>query len=72
MKEALRAQLDGAAFRKSTKSDNSGPYCVEVADVNGGRIMRDSQDPTGPALFFTEEEFDAFADGVRRGEFNRS
>lgn len=68
-KEALRAQVDRAAFRKSTRSDNSGPYCVEVADLDGGKAVRDSQDPHGPVLVFTQDEWDAFKAGVAADEF---
>jgi len=32
--------------------------------------MRDSKHPTGPALFFTPGEWDAFA-GVENGELRR-
>lgn len=69
-KDALRAQLgDDTAWRKSTRS---GPYsdnCVEIADLDGGRAVRDSQDPTGPVLVFTENEWAAFRDGMQLGEF---
>jgi hypothetical protein len=69
-KEALVAQLgDDTAWRKSTKS---GPYsdnCVEVADLNGGRAVRDSKDPDGAVLVFDDAEWRAFREGVQLGEF---
>lgn len=69
-KAALRAQLgDDTAWRKSSRS---GPYsdnCVEVADLDGGRAVRDSKDPAGAVLVFTENEWAAFRDGVQLGEF---
>lgn len=69
-KEALRAQLgDDTAWRKSSRS---GPYsdnCVEVADLNGGKAVRDSRDgSTGPVLVFTDDEWTAFREGVLAGE----
>lgn len=52
-------------------SSTSG-NCVEVAIVNPDQIMvRDSKNPAGPMLQFTGAEWDAFLDGVERGEFNR-
>ncbi|UGT70533.1 DUF397 domain-containing protein [Nocardia gipuzkoensis] len=56
------------------KSSHSGGHgdCVEVAFLRGGKIgVRDSKDPTGPALVFTPSEWDAFAAGVAHGEFDR-
>jgi hypothetical protein len=70
-KTALRAQLDGAVFRKSTKS---GPYsdnCVEVAFIEGGVAVRDSKD-RGPVQVYTAAEWDAFVEGVRAGEFSQA
>ncbi|WP_433522447.1 DUF397 domain-containing protein [Nocardia pseudovaccinii] len=54
---------------KSSYSEGSG-QCVEVAWLDGGRVgIRDSKNPTGPALVFTPGEWDAFAAGVQDGEF---
>lgn len=50
------SSLAAAVWRKSTRSNERGT-CVEVADLNnGGRAVRDSKDPTGPALRFTAAE----------------
>ncbi|MGH3718828.1 MAG: DUF397 domain-containing protein [Pseudonocardiaceae bacterium] len=58
------------AWRKSTFTNSQG-YCVEVADLDGGhRAVRDSKDPTGPALMFTGAGWAAFTAGVRSGEFD--
>lgn len=32
--------------------------------------MRDSKDPTGPALAFTRAEWQAFVGGIRASEFD--
>ena len=58
-----------AAWRKAAKSNGSGS-CVEVAQVDGQFWVRDSKDPDGPILLFTPNEWDAFLDGARKGEFN--
>ncbi|MEV6324490.1 DUF397 domain-containing protein [Nocardia sp. NPDC051787] len=47
--------------------------CVEVAHLDSGMVgVRDSKNPTGPALIFTPSEWDAFTAGVVDGEFTRS
>lgn len=33
-------------------------------------VMRDSKDPAGPRLYFTESEWDAFARGMKDGAFD--
>ncbi|MFI1196299.1 DUF397 domain-containing protein [Micromonospora sp. NPDC020750] len=45
--------LTGARWRKSSRSSGNGGDCVEVADNLPGVVgVRDSKDPTGPALTF--------------------
>ncbi len=56
------------AWRKSSKCGNA--TCVEVARVGEDTyLIRDSKQPEAPALSFTKEEWVAFVDGVRDGEF---
>jgi len=62
--------LAGAVWRKVSYSNGNGGNCVEVADLDGGRAVRDSKNPTGPALTFTATEWAAFTTGVRDGEFD--
>jgi hypothetical protein len=62
--------LSGAMWRKSTRSGSSG-NCVEVADnLIGAVAVRDSKNPTGPALMFTPDEWAAFISGAKDGEFD--
>jgi hypothetical protein len=56
-------------WRKSQRSTNNGD-CVEVASVVGKVALRDSKDPTGPMLVYTPDEWSAFLDGAKRGEFD--
>ncbi|WP_026184252.1 DUF397 domain-containing protein [Salinispora vitiensis] len=59
--------LTGAAWRKSTRSNNGGD-CVEVADNLSGVVgLRDSKDPAGPALRFAPDAWAAFVAGVKNG-----
>lgn len=65
-----KIDLTQAEWRKSSYSSGNG-QCVEVAFFNAAVAMRDSKNPTGPALVFTAGEFAAFVHGVRDGEFNQ-
>ncbi|MFC4035731.1 DUF397 domain-containing protein [Streptomyces polygonati] len=57
----------GLEWVKSSYSGNNGD-CVEVAELpTGGRAVRDSKNPGGPALTFTVEEWNAFAADVAGG-----
>lgn len=71
--------LTGAAWRKSSFSGGNGGACVEVAFVpgvtegSGGAVaLRDSRNPTGPALLFTPGEWREFTHAVRHGEVGQS
>ncbi|WP_326559033.1 DUF397 domain-containing protein [Micromonospora sp. NBC_01796] len=59
--------LTGAVWRKSTRSDNGGSTCVEVAKNLPGVVgVRDSKDPTGPALTFVPDAWRAFVTLAKR------
>ncbi|MEV1240366.1 DUF397 domain-containing protein [Nonomuraea sp. NPDC050022] len=67
---ALSEELRNAVWRKSPLSDAQG-NCVQVAPLSAGRVaVRDSKDPDGPALVFTDPEWKAFAGGVKEGVFD--
>lgn len=53
--------LTGAHWHKSTRSGSNQGACVEVAGNLAGIVgVRDSTDPTGPALVFGPTAWRAF------------
>lgn len=65
--ELYARDISGARWRKSS---HSLLICVEVAELGGGAVaLRDSKNPGLAALRFTAEEWAAFREGVRTGEF---
>lgn len=63
--------LDSAIWRKSSRSSSNGGQCVEVAlNLPGVVAVRDSNDPEGPALVFTQDDWRAFLVGAKGGEFD--
>ncbi|WP_084522485.1 DUF397 domain-containing protein [Nocardia inohanensis] len=60
------SDLSGPAWFKSSYSGSQGD-CVEIAWLPEGHVgVRDSKNPTGPALVLSPGEWDAFIDGVRK------
>ena len=65
------ADLSGAVWRKSVRSNNGGSSCVEVARNLPGVVgVRDSKDRSGPALAFTPVQWAAFLTGLREGHYD--
>ena len=59
--------LVGARWHKSTRSSGNTGDCVEVADNLPGVVgVRDSKDPTGPALTFGPAAWRTFVAEVAR------
>ena len=58
----------GSDWQKSNRSNTNGA-CVE-ARLNENMIeVRNSRDPNGPIVSFTQREWEAFIGGVADGEF---
>lgn len=53
-----------AQWRKSSYSGNTG-NCVEVAALDGLIAVRDSKDPSGPALTFSPESWQEFTAALK-------
>ncbi|MET9293648.1 DUF397 domain-containing protein [Streptomyces sp. NPDC003077] len=70
----MAGTLENAVWRKSSYSGGSEGQCVEVADVtrtHAGIAVRDSKNPSGPALLFASEVFGGFVAGVCEGRFRQ-
>ena len=57
--------LSKTVWRKSGRSGPTGDNCVELAAVNGVIAIRDSKNPTQPALIFTPSTWMAFANQLK-------
>ncbi|MFG1606191.1 DUF397 domain-containing protein [Actinoplanes sp. NPDC049265] len=67
----MSTHLNGAVWRKGSYSNGSGgSNCVEVAFLDTGVAVRDSKNRSGPALMFTQAEWNAFVDSTKDGEFD--
>ncbi|MGW2542887.1 DUF397 domain-containing protein, partial [Kitasatospora sp. NPDC001574] len=61
--------LAGARWVKSRHSGNGG-NCVEIAPGFPGLVpVRDSKDPSGPALVFPVDGWRSFVTALQAGEF---
>jgi hypothetical protein len=62
--------LPGARWWKSGRSSAQG-NCVETARLPGQEVaVRNSRDPQGPALIFSQAEVWSFLEGVKDGDFD--
>ncbi|MFQ6398889.1 DUF397 domain-containing protein [Nocardia sp. KC 131] len=57
--------------RVGRPGDGGGKRCAEVALLSNDRVgVRDSKDPSGPALLFTSTEWSAFTAAATRAEYS--
>jgi len=62
--------LSNAKWFKSSRS-GADKNCVEVAFLSNDLVgVRDSKNPSGPALLFRSAEWSAFTTAATRGEFD--
>ncbi|GAB3866182.1 DUF397 domain-containing protein [Micromonospora andamanensis] len=57
--------VNSATWRKSSRSLNGNAECVEVALTPHAVGVRDSKDPSGPALVVSTSGWLAFINGVK-------
>jgi hypothetical protein len=57
--------------RVDTSAPGANGNCVEVAQLPDAIALRDSKNPSGPALMFTPDAWPAFIEGAKDGEFDR-
>jgi hypothetical protein len=73
--DSRAAGLSGAVWKKSSRSNgNGGNNCVEVAQLDAtfdtAIAVRDSKDPSGPALIFGSASWTEFLNSAKSGEFD--
>jgi hypothetical protein len=57
--------LNGAAWRKATRSHEDGDQCVEIASVAEAVAIRDSKDPDGPKVTMSRQGFQRFTNALK-------
>ena len=65
--------LNGAEWVKSSYSQADGGQCVEYSPsfADAGLVpVRDSKDPSGPALAFSADGWGGFLQALKRGELH--
>lgn len=65
---ALNTSATGAGWARSSRCVSSG--CLEVRILPDGVLLRNSKAQSGLVLECTLEEWTAFVEGVRAGEFD--
>ncbi|TYK51266.1 DUF397 domain-containing protein [Actinomadura decatromicini] len=57
-------------WRKSSRSNADNGACVELANLPGRIGVRDSKNPTAPALALTPDSFRALLGDAKAGHFD--
>ncbi|WP_084693360.1 DUF397 domain-containing protein [Actinomadura atramentaria] len=65
------ADLPAVHWRKSSHSSHNGE-CVEAATLDGTHLARDSKNPTGAVLAFSQDAWAAFLGQVKAGNLDLS
>ena len=67
--QKVNVEFQDNEFVKSTQSQYSWNKCVMIARKDGFVGVRDSKDSEKNTLIFTNDEWEAFLDGAKKGEF---
>ena len=59
----------GTITWKVAKKCNDGG-CIRVASQSDQILIGDTKNPSGPVLSYTRDEWNAFVEGVRHGDFD--
>ncbi|MBE1537912.1 DUF397 domain-containing protein [Actinomadura algeriensis] len=59
--------LPEATWRKSSYSQGGGTECIEVAEIAGQHLVRDSKDPDGPCLTVTPHAWATLLTRIKTG-----
>lgn len=57
--------LNAAVWKKSSRSNESGDACVEMASSGEAVAIRDSKDPDGPKLIVSRRDFRGLAEALK-------
>ena len=63
-------ELGNLRWRKSTRSNNGGANCVEVAAAESVVAVRDSKDREGPVLTTSPSDWLNFTAAIEAGHFD--
>jgi hypothetical protein len=66
----VNPNLEGAVWRRSSRSGGNGGACVELAHGRGVIGVRDSKDVSAGPLVFERAAAAAFLSAVRSGRFD--
>jgi hypothetical protein len=64
----IKPEVRALQWRTARRSAGNGA-CVEVASVNGQMAVRDSKDPDGSWLQYSQQSWQAFVVGLKNEKF---
>ncbi|TDB80992.1 DUF397 domain-containing protein [Actinomadura sp. KC216] len=62
--------MENVNWKKSSRSGNGGPDCVELARIANAVAARDSRNPRGPRHEFSVAAMTALFADIRRGRYD--
>jgi hypothetical protein len=69
MSKSKLIEINGTLYKKSLSSFRGGDRCVGIA-YHDGTVSVVNTKAKGPIIEFSLEEWEAFIDGVKNGEFD--